>query len=119
MSTQKATYPLHKGYQCLRLYREIMKLHLQKMPEELRNFGDLYIKQEFRLHLDKSTDDQIDKFIAGWQKYKGDLELMDFRNRRAVKESIFDPRLDEMIKDKLSEEQANALKSFKDTIYEG
>ena len=45
MSTpKKATYSLMQGYEALRLYRQIMKLHLRKMPEELRNFGDLYIK---------------------------------------------------------------------------
>jgi hypothetical protein len=26
--------------------------------------GDLYIKQEFRLHLDKASDDQMDKFMV-------------------------------------------------------
>ena len=51
-----------------------MKLHSRNMPGELRLFGkdlwdlsiyilnlsfigDLYVKQEFRLHLDKASDD--------------------------------------------------------------
>lgn len=33
--------------------------------------GDLYVKQEFRLHLDKATDDQMDKFLVGWDSYAG------------------------------------------------
>ena len=61
---------MRKGYEALRLYRTVMKLHLRKMPEELRNFGDLYVKQEFRLHLDKSDEDQMNKFILGWEGYK-------------------------------------------------
>ena len=40
----KATYPIEQGYAALRLYRMIMKMHMRKMPEELRNMGDLFIK---------------------------------------------------------------------------
>ena len=47
-----------------------MKMHLRKMPEELRNLGDLYIKQEFRLHLDQATEDQMTKFLGGWRQYE-------------------------------------------------
>ena len=72
MSTpKKATYSLMQGYEALRLYRQIMKLHLRKMPEELRNFGDLYIKQEFRLHLDSGNEEQMTKFLMGWNLYHG------------------------------------------------
>jgi hypothetical protein len=70
MST--ATY--EKCQLALRLYRHIMKLHIRRVPDELRLFGkfendsplpiltpallgDLYVKQEFRLHLDKASDD--------------------------------------------------------------
>ena len=44
-----------------------MKLQMRKIPEELRNIGDLMIKQEFRLHLDTATEDQMGKFLIGWQ----------------------------------------------------
>jgi hypothetical protein len=75
-----ALYQLEKGLMALRLYRRVMKLHIRNMPQDLRLFGkrgthsvftfnitlkspivlfigDLYVKQEFRLHLDKATDD--------------------------------------------------------------
>ena len=42
--SQKASYPIEKGYQALRLYRKVIKLHLRKLPEEMRNLGDLYVK---------------------------------------------------------------------------
>ena len=35
------------------------------------------MKQEFRLHLDKASDDQMDKFIIGWESYAKQIEKMD------------------------------------------
>ena len=32
-------YQIEKGFEALRLYRRIMKLHLRNMPNELRLFG--------------------------------------------------------------------------------
>ena len=88
------------------------------MPEELRNLGDLYIKQEFRLHLDQATEDQMTKFLGGWRQYEAQLQSMDMSTRKKVRESVMDPKLDEMIKDKLNQEQMETLKDFKDTIYD-
>ena len=116
--SQKATYPIQMGYQALRLYRHIIKLHLRKMPEELRNLGDLYVKQEFRMHLDKATEDQMGKFIVAWEQYKAQLDRMDLSSRRKVRDSFMDPSLDNMIKDKLNAEQASTLTEFKQLIYE-
>merc|ERR1712086_453446 len=116
--SQKATYPLKQGYEALRLYRSIMKLHLKKMPEELRNLGDLYIKQEFRLHLDKSDEEQMTKFMKGWEQYKMQVEQMNMTTKRNVKKSIMDPDLDNLMKDKLTEEQQETLGEFKKVIYD-
>ena len=44
-----------------------MKLHIRKLPEEMRNLGDLYVKQEFQLHLDKADKEQMDKFLLSWE----------------------------------------------------
>ena len=88
------------------------------MPEELRNFGDLYVKQEFRLHLDKSNEEQMGKFLKGWEGYKAQMEGMDMSSRKKIKESLFDPSLDEMIKDKLSEEQMSTLHELKEVVYD-
>lgn len=68
-----STATFEKCQLALRLYRHIMKLHIRRVPDELRLFGkfllsppvasltpflgDLYVKQEFRLHLDKASDD--------------------------------------------------------------
>ena len=42
---------------------------MRKVPEELRSLGDLMIKQEFRLHLDSASEEQMGKFMIGWQQY--------------------------------------------------
>ena len=57
MAQQKATYTMLQGRQALLLYRNVMKLQMRKIPEELRSLGDLMIKQEFRLHLDSATEE--------------------------------------------------------------
>ena len=46
-----------------------MKLQMRKVPEDLRPLGDLMIKQEFRLHLDSASEDQMTKFLRAWQEY--------------------------------------------------
>ena len=47
----------------------------------MRNFGDLYVKQEFRLHLDKSDDDQMTKFMKEWEKYRDQIDAMDMSSK--------------------------------------
>ena len=42
---------------------------MRKVPEDLRNLGDLMIKQEFRLHLDSANEDQMGKFLIAWKQY--------------------------------------------------
>ena len=88
------------------------------MPEELRNLGDLYIKQEFRVHLDQSSEDQMVKFMKAWEDYKTQLEGMKMDTRKDIKESFSDPSMDEMIKDKLTQEQQDTLGEFKQIIYD-
>ena len=39
-------------------------------------------------------------------------------NKREIKESFMDPSLDEMIKDKLNEEQMATLGDFKKIVYD-
>ena len=56
------------------MYRSLMKLQMRKVPAELRPLGDLMIKQEFRLHLDKATEDQMGKFLIAWAQYEQMLD---------------------------------------------
>ena len=60
---------------------------MRKEPDELRPLGDLMIKQEFRLHLDSATEDQMDKFIRAWTQYASmlDSQLDTTRSMRKMK----------------------------------
>ena len=57
MATQVASYTLQQSKQAMHLYRNLMKLQMRKIPDELRPLGDLMIKQEFRLHLDSADEE--------------------------------------------------------------
>ena len=57
MTTPSPAYTLQQSKQAMHLYRNLMKLQMRKIPEELRPLGDLMIKQEFRLHLDSASED--------------------------------------------------------------
>ncbi|CDW76080.1 UNKNOWN [Stylonychia lemnae] len=103
-----ATFTMEKGQLALRLYRRIMKLHIR----------DLYVKQEFRLHLDKATDDQMDKFLVGWNAYADQIKQVNRNKPQELKKQLHNQEFDEMFKDKFTEEQTSTLKEFKDLIYE-
>lgn len=82
-----------------------MKLHIRTMPMELRYFGDLYVKQEFRLHLDKATEDQMDKFMVAWEQYAKQIEQVKSPTTREVKKKILEnSEFDEIVKEKMNQE---------------
>eukprot|EP00806_Schmidingerella_arcuata_P007588 Macronucleus_7960.p1 GENE.Macronucleus_7960~~Macronucleus_7960.p1 ORF type:complete len:127 (+),score=29.66 Macronucleus_7960:1-381(+) len=115
-----ASYSLAQTKQALRLYRNLMKLQMRKVPDELRPLGDLMIKQEFRLHLDSATEDQMGKFLVAWGEYARmlDSQLDTDRSMNKMKKVLHDPHLDGMLKDKMTEEQQGTLKEFKDVIFD-
>lgn len=57
----------------LRLYYQILKLHSKKLKGRMRQLGDLYVKQEFRLNHEKSTDEQYKIFYNAWLQYYDQL----------------------------------------------
>ena len=65
--------------------------------------GDLYVKQEFRLHLDKATDDQMDKFMNGWESYASQIKKVDMKKgTKHVKEVLVNPEFDDLLKEKFT-----------------
>lgn len=53
--------------QVLKLYKNILKVH-QLMPAEIRHFGDMYVRVEFRRH--KDCDPKfIPTFMQEWEDY--------------------------------------------------
>ena len=65
------------------------------------------IKQEFRLHLDSASEDQMTKFLRGWAQYAAmlDKQLDTDRSMKKMKKALHNPQLDSMLKDKMTEEQ--------------
>ena len=54
----------------------------------------------------------------GWNQYHTQLQGMKMATKREVKESLYDPSMDEMLKDKLNEEQMKSLEDFKGVVYD-
>jgi hypothetical protein len=51
------------------LYRSILKVHRQKLPVEMRQMGDEYVKSEFRLHKKATNQAQLTDFFQAWEHY--------------------------------------------------
>lgn len=47
----------------LKLYRNILKLHQRKLPEDARVFGDFFAKSEFTMNYNKADANQIKVFL--------------------------------------------------------
>ena len=58
------------GRQLLHLYRQILKVHREKLPLPLQDLGNSYARDEFRRHRDEpTTEQQWAIFKAEWRKY--------------------------------------------------
>lgn len=57
----------------------------------------MYVKQEFRLHLDKSTDDQMDKFLIAWNSYADQIKTVNPRKPVEMKQKFTNTSLDELL----------------------
>ena len=60
------------------------------------------------------------KFLIAWDQYRVmlDSQLDTDRSMTKMKQALHNPQLDDMLKDKMTEEQQETLKEFKDVIYE-
>ena len=64
----------------LRLYRDVLRCHRERLPGPLQEMGNSYARDEFRRHRDgKTTKAQWQTFTLEWNRYlemltgKGDL----------------------------------------------
>lgn len=62
----------NEGRKFLSLYRRILTVHRQKLPEQMRTLGDQYARNEFQQHRGAGPEHMI-KFINEWTSY---LELI-------------------------------------------
>ncbi|KAL5010422.1 hypothetical protein ScPMuIL_012727 [Solemya velum] len=66
------------------LYKGILRLH-RGLPRDLKAIGDQYVKEEFRLHKDVSSEEGA-VFLEEWKKY---YVTMAKQVRRQHKQSEF------------------------------
>jgi hypothetical protein len=58
----------------LKLYREILRAHITKLPSDLRFLGDQYVKAEFKAHQRIDNPLHIVGFLTQWQDYLRELD---------------------------------------------
>mmetsp|Transcript_24302 Transcript_24302/g.41839 ORF Transcript_24302/g.41839 Transcript_24302/m.41839 type:complete len:99 (+) Transcript_24302:16-312(+) len=51
------------------LYRTILKLHKNQLSTELKQLGDKYVKEEFRLHKNVTNEAHLNNFYKEWDNY--------------------------------------------------
>ena len=91
----------------LRLYASLLRLHREKLPFQLRDVGDQYLKEEFRAFwkLPKGDFDKYEaEFRAQWRKYASTMEGKEEESGSAV------------VLMGLSDDQKDQLKRLKDEI---
>jgi len=65
--------PTYTKRQILSLYKNILRVH-EKLPYEIRAFGDMYVRVEFRRH--KDCDPKfVPDFMTEWDKYLKQTKL--------------------------------------------
>lgn len=65
-----AASPRQAAAPILSLYREVLKLHRERLPPAMRDLGDTYARAEFRSHLrGKTSESQWSQFVGEWRNY--------------------------------------------------
>ncbi len=92
----------------LGLYRQVLRVHRNKLPEPLRPLGDSYVQEEFRRHLKANTTmSQWKEFAVQWTEYCSML------NGQADLSKDRSGELPEDVVDMLTPEQLQQLEELK------
>jgi len=94
----------------LSLYRNILKMHYMKLNEEMRVFGDYFVKSEFTLNYRQADEAQLKIFFNHWVNY---LESM--KKMKDLKNEIKTDGL-ESLKTKMDIDQKKSLDDIKNLI---
>jgi hypothetical protein len=62
--------------QTLLLYRNILRIHTYKLNQDMRVFGDYFVKSEFTLNYKQADEHQIKLFNKQWTDYLNTLKHM-------------------------------------------
>jgi hypothetical protein len=94
----------------LLLYRNILKLHYTKLNEEMRVFGDYFVKSEFTLNYKQADEKQMEMFTRQWQEYFQNLNKM-----KDIKSELKSDGL-ESLKTKMDIDQRKSIDDIKNLI---
>merc|ERR1711991_755420 len=107
-------FPMASVDKGLLLYRSIRRLHRQ-LPKDLKDLGDLYVREEFRAILNTTNENQINSFFKQWENYQETLIAQQKQNQVSNANkygvSLNDNQLDSLPnerKDRLSALKSNA-----------
>lgn len=93
----------------LQLYRHILKLHTSKLNEEMRVFGDYFVKSEFTLNYKQADENQMKIFLKQWVEYENSLKNM--KNLKEIKSVGM-----ESLTTKMDIDQKKSLEDIKNLI---
>ena len=91
----------------VRLYRSILLLHKQKLPSNMRNLGDSYVREEFKRHQDANAEN-VKLFVTEWSKYREMLQ---------GQSSSFGTPIDGGVVSAMSDEQKEQLEKLKHEVH--
>ncbi|GKY91782.1 acetate non-utilizing protein 9 [Mayamaea pseudoterrestris] len=99
------------------LFRSILRAHKRHLPTDLRSLGDVYVKQEFRLHKTAKPEQAL-QFMNEWSHYLDQLS-MTARARDSVRVGAVDNDVFDFGKNlprdvELSEEQLQQLETLRE-----
>ena len=96
----------------LQLYRSILRLHRAKLPLELKQVGDSYVKHEFA-QFKKAKPEHLTHFFKEWDKYVAMLSKKNDRNRigedMTVEIKAMSPEQQQKMKDLAEEIKKNTV----------
>ncbi len=82
------------------LYRSILKAHRSRLPWDLRQLGNAYVRNEFQLHKKVDKPQNLKIFFDAWERY---LIVMESRTEKFGKD------IGDDVRTVLSEEQKQKL----------
>ena len=100
----------HK-FKILNLYKRVLTAH-KSLPVDLKHFGDVYVKVEFRQHKNAS-EKFIPEFIGQWEEYCSNLELDAAKSEQGNKADFGRSVTLDLVENDLTGDQQVQVKLFK------
>ncbi|KXZ42583.1 hypothetical protein GPECTOR_132g595 [Gonium pectorale] len=99
----------------LSLFREVLKLHRERLPPPMRRLGDSYVAAEFRSHLKnpKTTQAQWSQFVSEWRNY---LSLLRGEEQALPGNAGVSAELVSGVYDSLSDEQRKRVEALREEL---